>query len=152
MELSSSSIGTGVPPRGLFIHYTLRNGVINTWQPLLDIDSDLIYPTQDALKNGGENDPYAWVGVDGRPEETPAGIADAKPLIKNIGSGKNTLQLGSDAVNYWLADGCLIYEISVNGEVKQGSRSSFEKEQEVIALVNRSGDICYIFCFILLDG
>ncbi|MCL1976295.1 MAG: S-layer homology domain-containing protein [Firmicutes bacterium] len=148
MELSSSSIGTGVPPNGLFIHYTLRNGVINTWQPLLDLDGDLIYPTLDALKNGGENDPYAWVDTSGKPTQVPPNIAGAKPLVKDTSLGKGALQLGADSVNYWLVEGCLIFEVGHNGEIKQGNRSSIEKECEVIALVNHKYEICYLFCFV----
>ena len=146
MELSSSSFGQGIPAQGLFIHYTLRDGVINTWRTILDIDGGFIEDTSDVLKNAGENDPYAWIADTGQTDKNP-GWANAKVQVINVGSGGRTLQLGSGAVGYWLADGCLVYEVSAGGKISQGSRGSIEREQDVIALVSRSGDICYIFCF-----
>jgi hypothetical protein len=151
MELSSSSVGKGVPGTGLFIHYTVRNGLINTWQTVLDISAGIIEDTTDILVNAGDNGPYAWAGSDGIPEQDPLTLSVAKPKIIRIGSGRNSLQLGvddSDYVNYWLVDGCLIFEVSTSGKITQGDRGSFKTGQEVIALVSRNGDICYIFCFL----
>ncbi|MCL1906240.1 MAG: S-layer homology domain-containing protein [Clostridiales bacterium] len=150
MDLSSSSIGQGMPEQGWFIHYTLRDGVINTWQLLLDIENDYIADTTAILTNTGEDYPYAWVGTNGRAEQNPLTLLAERPRILSIGSGRNTMQLGADTNdcrNYWLADGCFIYEVAPNGKVTMGSRSSLTREQQVIALVSRSGDICYIFCF-----
>jgi hypothetical protein len=147
MELSSSSIGQGLPTQGLFIHYTLRNGVINTWQTLLDINGAFIEDAETALKNAGENDPYKWIDSNGKPNFNP-GWANAKAEVISVASGRQTVQLGTDNVTYWLAEGCLVYEVSPSGKIKQGGRSSIEKGLDVIALVSKNSDISYIFCFV----
>ena len=137
-----------MPASGQLIHYTLKNGEINSWDLLLDLANDEIYPTTEALKNASDSDPYAWVGSNGQPDQEPDSIDHAKPLVQDIGSGRRGLQLGTDKVSYWLADGCLIYEVDGNNKISQGSTSSIVKGQNVIALVNRNGEICYLFCFV----
>jgi hypothetical protein len=151
MELSSSSPEPNPPAEGLFIHYTLKNGVINTWQRLLDIDGGIIYPTADVLKNAGASDPTDWLGTDGKPATVLApfdDMDDYKAEVMSIASGRRSVQLGTGNINYWLADGCLVYEVSASNKIKQGSPGSIEKGQKVLALANRDGEICYMFCFL----
>ena len=154
-----SSLAT--PAMGEFIHYTLKNGVINNWNTLLNIASGEAYSTEKLLKNAGENDPYAWVGPTGKPltvlpypadsdGTVPGDMNDVVSQVIRVGNGRNTLQLGAnehDCLNYWLAEGCLVYEVSPSSKISQGNRGSMEKGQDVIALINRNSEICYIFCF-----
>ena len=134
------------PPQGLFIHYTLRNGEINKWASMLDIENDDVFPASDS---------YAWVSaINGDRLQNPGNPGDpndVKPKVINIGSGSSVLQLGADedhCCNYWLANGCLVYEVDAHGKISQGSTYSIEKGQQVIALVDSDNEICYIFCFV----
>jgi hypothetical protein len=146
--------GLSIPDEGVFIHYTLRDGEINTWQLLLDISNEKIYHAEDALKNARASDPSSWVGATGGRVSIPGGpgsfdnMDNYKAEVMSIGSGRQSVLLGTNNVNYWLAEGCLVYEVSPSGKIKQGSRSSIEKGQDVIALVSLDGEICYLFCFV----
>ena len=139
-----------IPDSGQFIHYKLKNGEISAWLLLLDTKAGRIYPAEEALKNAAATDPSSWLGASGGRASVPIPDDDMdnyKAEVQGVNSGRQSLQLGTDNVSYWLAEGCLIYEVSPSGEIKQGSRSSIEKGQDVLALVNMEGEICYLFCF-----
>ncbi|MCL2496270.1 MAG: S-layer homology domain-containing protein [Clostridiales bacterium] len=142
-----------LPVAGQFIHYTLKNGVINSYSVLFDINANgnQVLPTKDVLKSSNDHDPWAWVDTEGRASADFEGniLMPILPLVVNTGSGKSILQLGKDehdSGNYWLAEGCLIYVVK-NGNIERGGKSDIEKGHEVLALVNKNVEICYLFYF-----
>jgi len=142
-----------LPDNGDFIHYTLKNGEINSCERLFTINKDIgeFYPTKDVLKSNNEDDPSDWVDTWGMASDSFEGriLSGKLPKVINTANSGRVLQLGADGDNngnYWLADGCLIYEVK-NNKITRGSRSDIEKGDEVLALVNRNSEICYLFYF-----
>lgn len=137
--------GVTMPNSGDLIHYSLKNGEISGWSLLYTPGMQTLPNVAQILSSSYDDAPYAWVGANGRADTGPV---SALPLVVSVGSGRRTLQLGideSNCINYWLAEGCLIYEVK-NDKISQGDRDSIEKGRQVIALVNSSGDVCYLLC------